>query len=123
MPFIKVVLKENFTLSSRIPRLTDLINFIVCHSQLKGGEMQSFKWKFDFFAWKIKTKKFITQTSKAASLWNRGWGKRKNQTGSNQLEVTHTEKEIGESALFFILDRQYKVFREIPLMKWILRLF
>lgn len=42
LPFIKVVLKENFTLSSGIPRLTDLINFIACHSQRKGGEMQSF---------------------------------------------------------------------------------
>ena len=54
LPFIKVVLKENFTLSSGIPRLTDLpvINFIACHSQLKGGEMQSFMWKCDFFGMK-----------------------------------------------------------------------
>lgn len=52
LPFIKVVLKEKFTLSSGIPRLTDLINFKACHSQLKGGEMQSFMWKCDFFGMK-----------------------------------------------------------------------
>ena len=63
--------------------------------------------------------KNLTQTSKAASLWNIASlrGKRKNQTGSIQLEATHIKKENSESALYFILHRQYKVFREIPLMK------